>query len=219
MVVYQDVTESSGTDPVPLYGPPTLTQNTLDFDPTTFVASSTNSINDITDGQLNFTLMAVPQAGISSFSISESGDYTLVGTGTAATEVGAGLTVFVKILEVDGVALPAPLSLSAVNASVSFNLAANGPVIGAPWSLGVGMNLDAALTNAGINYIAGVSKAEIVLDNTLVAISEANSIAFIAKKDFVINPVTVVIPEPASLMLIGGGLALLTWRGRRVNYN
>src|SRR5438270_709188 len=53
-ITFQQVTESSGTDPVPLYGPPTPFVVGLDFDPTSFVSSSTNGAADITDGQLNF---------------------------------------------------------------------------------------------------------------------------------------------------------------------
>src|SRR5215213_11044438 len=57
-VSFISVAESSGTDAVPLYGPPTSFSVGLDFDPANFVASATNGAADITDGQLNFTISA-----------------------------------------------------------------------------------------------------------------------------------------------------------------
>src|SRR4051794_29465630 len=77
-ITFQNVIESSGTDPVPLYGPPHTFQVGLDFDPTSFVASGVNGAADITDGQLNFTVkgLVVPSggAGINSLSVLEGGD-------------------------------------------------------------------------------------------------------------------------------------------------
>src|SRR5882757_4583844 len=84
-IVFQQVTESSGTDPVPLYGPPTPFAVGLDFTPTSFTSSSSGGSGDITDGQLNFSVQgqAGPGGvvGITSLSVFESGDYSLLGAG------------------------------------------------------------------------------------------------------------------------------------------
>ena len=47
-IVFQQVTESSGTDPVPLYGPPTPFVVGLDFDPTVFTYVPTGKESAIT---------------------------------------------------------------------------------------------------------------------------------------------------------------------------
>src|SRR4051812_344278 len=53
-VVFTNVTESSATDSVPLYGPPMPFATGLDFNPIGFASSATAGSSDITDGQLNF---------------------------------------------------------------------------------------------------------------------------------------------------------------------
>jgi hypothetical protein len=197
-ISFLGVTESSVSDPVPLYGPPAPFAVGLDFNPVGFVATSSNGGADITDGQMNFTVSGA--AGIASVALSERGDYTLAGGGGASTSVLAGAIILATVTEVNGVAV-APIALPAVNASFSDSLP--GAVIVAPWSLGATLN---------VNLPAGqrATKLDVVINNTLVATSEASSVAFIAKKDFVITG-TPVIPEPgtialASMALCGLGL-------------
>src|SRR5262245_20704248 len=105
-VSFLQVTESSGTDPVPLYGPPHTFQVGLDFDPMSFVASSTNGAADITGGQLNFTAkgLVVPSGGVGfgALSILEAGDYSLLGVGTTATKALAAASIKAKVTEIDG---------------------------------------------------------------------------------------------------------------------
>lgn len=212
-VMYLDVTESSGTDATPLFGGPTITGDTLDFNPKGFVAFAGSGGSDITDGQLNFSIESFPGTGISSIMFRESGDYSLLGTGSAATMVSGGISVRVEIIEVDGVALPSPIDVVA-NASISANLV-SGPATLSPWSLGLFVDLGPALTN--IPHNLGVTKANVVLDNLLAAISETSSTALIAKKDFKIIPTIEgnPIPEPASLALFTLGAACVFRRGNR----
>ena len=217
VTMYLGVTESSSTDPIPpaRFGAPTLSGNVLDFNPTEFAAMATAGGLDITDVQLNFTVMTSSAlAGLTSLAFSESGDYTLFGAGTAATQVAAGLAVKVDIFEVDGVPLAVPLS-QFLNASVSFNLVNNGPTLVAPWSMGLSLDLAAILNNAGVSFTAGVTKATVVLNDQLLALSEPASIAFIAKKDFKIVPGTQIVPEPSSLALVMAGIAGCAWASRR----
>jgi hypothetical protein len=186
-VMFLDVEESSGTDPVPLYGPPTPFATGLDFNPTNFVASSIGGPPDLTDGQLNYTVMS--DLPISQLSLFERGDYTLSGVGTAATQVQAGAILLATVREINGLPV-APIPLAPVNGSVGFNLPAN-PGLVQPWSLGLALNVGA--------QVAGATKIDVVVNNAMAAFSEPSTIAFIAKKDFIIT--TEVVPEPATAIL------------------
>ena len=200
--MYLDVTENTNSgDTLPLFGAPTVAGDVLDFNPSGFSASSAGGSPDITDGQLNFTMMGLAGNAITSFGVSERGDYTLFGAGTTATTVGYGLAIAsVTVLEIDGVAV-SPISLASSSDSDSKDLI-NDSGIADPWSLAVPYNVNARLTNRGISYLAGATKIKVALDNTLLAISEPTSIAFIAKKDFKVRVRTAVIPEPSSLVLL-----------------
>jgi hypothetical protein len=210
-VSFLQVTESSGTDPVPLYGPPAPFVTGLDFDPIGFVATSANGGADITDGQLNFTVMGnvnLPNVvGISSISLFEAGDYTIAGGGTAATSVFAGAIIRATITEINGAPV-APIVLPAVNGSFGDSLPGNVRV--GPWSVGLLLDVGAFLP---ANQFA--TKVEVAINNSLVATSEPGTVAFIAKKEFRIDivpdPVDLSVPEPtgfvlASVFLCGLGL-------------
>ncbi len=155
-------------------------------------------------------------SAINSFSIDESGDFSLSGlNGSAATQVEFGLIVAsVKVLEIDGVTLGAPVSLGPQSTTGQEDLLSS-PGLSQPWLLSLSYDVDAALTAKQLSYTYGATKLAIVLDNTLVASSEliltdlgngstsqTATSAFIAKKDFVINGETTAIPEPSSLALL-----------------
>jgi hypothetical protein len=176
-VTFQGVQESSGTDAVPLYGPPSPFTIGLDFDPTGFVATANGGGADITDGQLNLTIQISGEKGISQVSLFEAGDYTLAGVGTPATTVSAGAILRATVTELDGIELDVPISLSPVNAS--FGDALPGTVIVGPWSLGVSLNVEGQIGSE-----KRVTELEIVIDNSLVATSEPGTVSFIGKKDF-----------------------------------
>jgi hypothetical protein len=207
-VMFQQVTESSGTDPVPLYGPPTPFAIGLDFDPMAFTSSSTGGLADITDGQLNFTIMSSPNGPPINFvSVFEAGDYSLAGLGgNASTAVFAGAIIRATITQVNGLPV-APISVPPVNASFSDGLPPN--EVAAPWSLGLTSNIAAAL-GPGQN----ATKVEVVINNSLITTSQANTLAFIAKKEFRIDT---NIPEPSTLLItmIAGIGALALNRSRR----
>ncbi len=203
-VMYLDVTETANTagDSEPLYGPPSITSNKLDFDPAGFAASATSGSSDLTDGQLNFTLMSMGTT-IKSITFSEGGDYSLLGTGSAATLINYALAVgSISVLEVDGVALASPVALAGASSSGQDDLSA-GPESLASWSLSLAYDVDAALLSAGVPFEFGATKLELAIDDQLAAISELSSIAYIAKKDFMIDVTTVPIPEPSTAALLG----------------
>jgi len=189
------VTESSGTDPVPLYGPPQPVPGGIDFDPMNFVASSVGGGGDLTDGQLNMT---IESPGLLSLSLFESGDYSLLGVPPAlATQVAAGAIIAATVTQINGVNIT-PMPLVPSNASVGFNLVAN-PGAVQPWSLGTAINIGGQL---GPGQRA--TRVEIQINNQLFAVSQATTAAFIAKKEFFL--IGEFIPEPTSAAL--GALAL-----------
>lgn len=208
-VVFQQVTESSGTDPVPLYGPPAPFSVGLDFNPIAFTALSTTGVVDFTDGQLNFTAMSGPVGGsLNTLHLFERGDYGLAGFGNAG--VSASATVFVTVTQINGLPVPGgPFNVPAVAAAFSDTLP--GPVTGQPWSLGLTVNIGAALANAG--YVGQATKVDVAVNNQLVAASQPGAGAFIAKKEFIID--FQPIPEPSSVALIGMALAASGLAGRK----
>ena len=205
-IQFLGVVESSGTDPVPLYGAPAPVPVGLDFDPMGFVATAAGGGVDLTDGQLNLTLLAGPSLGITAISLLEAGDYTLGGTGTSVSEVLAGAILRASVTGINGLDV-APIDLVPVNASVGFALNTNAGVV-QPWSLGLALDVAAQL---GPDERA--TRIELSIDDALMAVSELSSLAFIAKKEFRLEVdglgVDIVVPEPTSALLLLLGAAAL----------
>ncbi len=200
-VNFLNVRESSGTDEGPLYGAPTLAGDGLSWNPVAFNAfSSGGGAPDLTDGTLAFTIEAHPGGAIPQVFFEESGDYTVAGVGTSSTLASVAGRVFVTIIEVDGMAI-APLttneafSHSPTNGLFRLTDYPFPGVIGAEWQGSVTINLDQVL--AAENISGSATRVLISLDNSLLAVSEADSTAFIAKKTFIH-----VVPEPTSLLLL-----------------
>jgi hypothetical protein len=220
-VIYANVSESSGTDPgASFFKAPSIFGDTLDFNPT-FTANAANGNVQIRDAQLNFDLLARPGFGVQGLLFSERGDFSLAGSGTANPSADISASFIIDILEVDNLVInPIPLTLTMLfspNASGTFTLVGGGgpPVASGTWSGALSIDFAAALTAANISYSLGATRVSVALDNTLSAISEPNSQAFIAKKDAKGLSITVV-PEPSTFALLGlGTAALLAIRRRR----
>lgn len=233
-VTYVDVTEASATDPVPLFGPPTVNGNSIDFNPVGFAANASGAgDSDITDGQLTFMVTAKPEKRILNISLSEAGDTTLAGivplnsTGTVTAVTASGV---LNISEVDfaGInVISVPFVMTFNPSGGSYFLGtdgAGGPFFHTQWAGGVTLNLVPILAANGhpIPPAGGATKITLNLDNTLVAVSENGTTALIAKKDFgglsitVNKPGEPVIPEPTTTVLAGLGLLglLVGRRGR-----
>jgi hypothetical protein len=199
-VVYDPVSESSGTDPVPLYGTPGIIGDTLIFRNMAFSASSVvgSPVIDFTDGQLNFTVTAKNGFVLSSINWFEKGDYIVfvppLATGNAyvrATSPGMLITV----LEVGGVPV-APLYGSA---PIAF-----GPSGGDFQS---GVDPDTGIwTGSGVANLAtlfnltNITKVSVSVDNQLLAYTSGDAVASISKK--VVDVGVITIPEPAALGLV-----------------
>ena len=221
-VMYLNVREEATTvgDEEPLFGEPTISGDSLDFDPIGFDASATNGSSDITDSNLSFTVMAKPLHVIKNLTLSEAGDTTLIGLAPANAYSSVTAAVFVDILEVDGagVALPGSnFSMLFTPSDGDYDLITDGgggPRYHTIWTgsllvdvMGI---LDAAVANGDIPpYNVGATKISINMDNTLTALSEVGTFAVIAKKDAGGISITVNIPEPTSLAL--AGLCLLAF--------
>jgi hypothetical protein len=215
----QYVKESSQTDTAPLFGPPTVTGNSIDFNPTGFGAFASNGGVDVTDGQLVFKVQAKPTFAISTMNFSEAGITTLAGVGTNVTHTDVGAVGMINILAIDGNTLnnvvKIPLSLvftplTATGNQGTFQLVADAGLglSSLPWAGSQSVNLNQAITNAGITFTKGATLISVDLDNGLIAQSELGTLALIDKKDF--GGVSITIngggggpdtPEPTSVVL------------------
>jgi len=189
----------------------------LQFTPlAAFSASTSGGGADITDGKLDTTIMTnTPAGAINNIFVTERGDYTLVGAGTATTSTSVGAPVFLTLTEVNGVGI-SPTALFSGNllftpSGGTYDLIAD-PGTGVIWTGNLLIDVDAAM--AALKIDGRATKIVYHMDNTLTAISEASSIAFIAKKDGIVR-LEVNVPEPASCVLACMGLALLAMVGRR----
>jgi hypothetical protein len=225
-VIYADVIEESATDPAlvqpgplgGLFGEPTVAGDSLDFNPKGFAATSSNGgIPDQTDSNLQFMVVAKPGKAVSSIAFTERGDTTLSGlSGDAFTSVSA--TIFVEISEVDGV--PTDINIPSVSmlftpSGGTYLLSADGvgPIYQTDWEGSAFIDIGPFLP-----FGANATKVSVSLDNTLVALSQTGTTAFIQKKDFDGVTITVEtndIPEPTSIALAVLCLSLMTTQRRR----
>jgi hypothetical protein len=210
-VHFLNVTEDSNTDPLPLFGAPTLAGDSLAFNPVSFGANASagNGYTDITDGTLTATITAKPGKSINFITISESGDFTLAGQGFATVSVAA--TMFAQVVEVNGAAIN-PITINGTllftptgdptTAAGDYSLPTHAGV-GVVWSGSGTLDIDAAL--AGRNVQGHATKVLFSMDNTLVAIGSETAVAFVKKKT---NGVTIIVPEPATLSVLAGAAVL-----------
>lgn len=206
-VDYLNVTETSNfpLNVEPKFGAPTITGDSLDFDPQGFSVTSIGGVPAFMDVQLNFTIMSHINRAITNIRVDELGDFSLLGIGTANTAISYALSLAsIKVFEIDHVPLASPLTLPSLSVSGSENLISS-PGSGQSWSLSADYDVAQSLLNSGIPFNFGATKIEIALDNTLAALSESQSIAFVAKKDVGGVSISVeTIPEPSSLMMLAG---------------
>ncbi len=216
-VKFTSVTEDSATDPVPLFGAPTISGDALDFNPTNFVSSSSGGAFDSTIAVLNFTIEALPGNYVEEIKFYEAGDYTIFGAGGIGTSATVSAPVFINVVEIDGVAV-APINFNAnmvfTPSNGDYNLADDGAGFGVIWTGILDVDVDALLTGANVPFVNGATEVKVILNNILATTSENGSSAEIQKKDVQGFGITVV-PEPASALLLAAlGLPLATRRKR-----
>lgn len=200
-VTYVNVTEDSGADePLPLFGAPTVTGNSIDFNPVGFDAMSTGAGSDITDSNLVFMVTAKSGSRIQSITLTESGDTTLAGNvapgsmGTASAAFASGV---VDIHEVDFAGInhiSVPFSFTFNPSGGTYFLGTDGgggPIFHTEWSGSATIPIEQILIANGfmippgpIDPEGGATKVSIDLDNVLVAVSQQGTSAIINKKDF-----------------------------------
>jgi hypothetical protein len=232
-VTYVNVTEDSGADePLPLFGAPTVTGNSIDFNPLGFDAASTNGGSDITDSNLVFMVTAKSGSRIESITLLESGDTTMAGNvapGTMGTATAAFASGVLDIHEVDFTGInhiSVPFSMTFNPSGGTYFLGTDGgggPLFNTQWNGSVTIPVEDILIANGfvippgaVDPDGGATKISINLDNVLVAVSQPGTSALISKKDFGGISVRVnvpgepggdmeiqPIPEPATFVLAG----------------
>lgn len=214
-VEYEQVTESSATSALPLYGPPVIAGNSLTFSPPDFAATSTNGgPPEITDGHLNTTIVGIGNSVIPDLEISEAGDYTLAGIGTDATSVSVAAPVILRITGINGVSVnPIQFATNVIFTPDGGTYTLPGDAgVGVIWTGFVSTSFDSIIASAGLTGHA--TQVIFDMDNTLTAFSQTGTIAFIQKK-VSSDVVLTVVPEPTSIGLMAmGSLSLLARRRR-----
>lgn len=216
-VMFTNIVEASTTDPLPLFGEPSVFNVGLDFDPTPlFGSSALNGAADMTDGRVDFTVMGA----IDSLSIFERGDYTLLGSGDAGTSAFMGATINATVMEINGTTV-VPIVLPQSAASLSFNLAANAGFL-QPWSFNLTLDIASELASLGYGPNEHATKIQVAVRNQLVTMSQVGTAAFIDKSEFIVTvDPSIPIPEPgapllAGLAMCGIGVFACTLRRRRL---
>lgn len=190
-----DLTESSATDPTPLFGDPVVVGDSLTFSTGPFAAAQAGVGSDITAGQLSFVIQADPGLFIESISLDEIGDFLMLGN---TAEVTAGGTLVATVLN--------PLIGGFVSNPIDFD-----PVM--PLT-GTGSGIWSGSSTVILTQL-DATRVRVDLDNVLIAKADVPAdAAFIDKKALTVN-VTFAesnIPEPATLAVLGIGLLAVVRR-------
>jgi hypothetical protein len=222
-VQFVDVIESSLTDPVPLYGTPTVSGDTLLLAPRDFGSFASGGGVDPTIAKLSTTIEALPGTHLLGIRWSQFGDVALGGVGTADTGVTITAPVFLRIDEING----SPVSGLSFTASVAFsnldgsnpggqwNLAADGPLAGQVFRGDLEMDMGALLAGEGLS--GSVTKLYFSMDNLLSAQSESGTYAYVMNTQMSGIEVLTNAPEPSTVvmtLIAMAGMALCVRRRR-----
>lgn len=226
-VYFTDVSEDSGaSEPLPLFGPPTVTGNTIDFNPLGFDTASSGAGSDITSSNLQFGIQAKIGARIQNVLLNETGDTTLAGNvppGSLATSSAVFASGVLDIYEVDFTEInhiSVPFSLSFSPSGGTFFLGTDGgggPLFHTQWSGSATLQVEAILVANGVAFEHGATRVAVNLTNTLSAVSESGTSSVMGKVDFGATTQIITvrndIPEPAVVAV--PALVFFTLRRRR----
>lgn len=212
--VEESNTEGAGGMAAALFGTPTVSGDSIDFNPTNFAAQSQGGGTDITAGDLSFMLVAKPGKVIETLQYSEAGDTTIAGSpSTDATLTSVTAEVFIEVLEVDGAPVGMPVNLTS---QLSFTPSDGDYLLNTDsgggffyqtnWSGMVSVDIANELFQQNVPFVAGATKLMVTISNTLTATSIDGTSAFIKKKDFDSLSITANVPEPAAALLLATGL-------------
>ena len=219
-VQYIDVTETTVTDPLPLFGGPVTAGDSLLFTPVSYNSAAVGpGGSDVTAGAIDAMVEALAGQYITDLSFSDGGDFNLAGVGGVGTSASVLGSVEVTVTEVDGVAI-APVvitdSLTYSPSNGDWNLQDDGPglIVGGLWTGSLDMDVKQALIDAGVAVNWGATKLSLVYDNEINTTAESGTSALMAKKDVSIGATTAV-PEPTAALMAGlGVLAFLGFKRR-----
>ena len=198
------VNYSNGESDNGYFGNPTITGSTFSFTPSNFDASASNGTATTTSDRASFDVSTVSGQAITSVSFDAFGDWSILGAGAAVKEAGA--------LFVTSLSGPTAGQTFSANELVSYTYSPSGPTIVSPANPS-GTSDGSFNGTLTVTLPAGVTSAQIVLNNILQAVAPTGTTAFIQKKGeggptggdpvFVIGG---VLPEPTSMaaLLLGG---------------
>lgn len=183
-----------------LFGPASVSGNSLYFTPVDFDAKSSNGAGyAFTNDTMNIKMTVHPGWSFSSIGLTERGDYLLLGSGTTA-EVAGQIRVFdiaSPLIELtDSIEATSPLNLPGVP---THNWTANAAVDLSAWNSAQTVN--------------------VTVENLLLASSSgASSVAFVEKKFLGLTPIFTAVtpvPEAETYAMMLAGLGLVGWAARR----
>ena len=225
-VTYLQVTEdvASPGDSTPLFGSPTISGDSLDFDPISFTASATGAGGvDTTAANVEFDIQAHTNNFIQTVYLTEAGNTTLAGFGTNATFTSVTGNIEIDIEQVDG--LPVPGGSLNFTTAMTFTPSGGtyalgtdgggGPVFNTSWSGIALIDIDSILNANSIPFVGGATLVTVSLTNTLVALSENGTQSLITKQDADGITITVNVPEPTTLAMGIAAIAGLAGLRRR----
>lgn len=174
-----------------LFGPASVSGNTLYFTPVNFTAESLNGAGyALTNNTMNIQVTAHQNWMFSSIDLTERGDYLLLGSGSTA-DVSGQMRVF-------DVATPLADVTTSIQAASPLDL------VGLPthnWAAAASLDLSAWTTTQAVN---------VTIQNLLLASTGVTpSLAFVEKKFVGLTAVTAPVPEPETYAMMLAGLGLI----------
>lgn len=208
-VEYQNIVEASTAGV--LFGTPFWEgDDTIVFKPTNFAAQATlPDLSMILDGQMRFTVDALPGQIIPQLLFQERGSYDLVGNPNDFAIASVFMPVFFQILEIDNTPVMGPMGMADMVFTPLggvFSLTQPGPGLNGQWSGSLLLDFDQIIANDP-NFAGHATRISITFDNTLSVYNSPGTTAAIRK-----NLVRISVPEFGSLGLVGGAAGIiLAW--------